>query len=65
VLVARIAVATRDDELAQLALSNAGRRAELHTGAPSIEATAAHVRGLLDTDSRGELARLARDYERA
>jgi DNA-binding CsgD family transcriptional regulator len=48
VLLARIAVATQDDELAQLALSSAGRRAELNPGVPSIEATAAHVRGLLE-----------------
>jgi DNA-binding CsgD family transcriptional regulator/tetratricopeptide (TPR) repeat protein len=44
----RIALATQDDELAQLALSTSRRRAELNPGIPSIEATAAHVRGLLE-----------------
>ena len=46
--LARIALATRDDELAQLALSNSRRRAELNPGVASIAATAAHVRGLLE-----------------
>jgi DNA-binding CsgD family transcriptional regulator len=44
----RIALATQDDELAQLARSTSRRRAELNPGIPSIEATAAHVRGLLE-----------------
>ena len=48
VLLARIAVATQDDELAQLALSTSRRRAELNTGIDSIAATAAQVRGLLE-----------------
>ena len=48
VLLARIALATQDDELAQLALSNSRRRAELNPGVASIAATAAHVRGLLE-----------------
>ncbi len=48
VLLARIALATQDDELAELALSNSQRRAELNAGIHSIAATAAHVRGLLD-----------------
>jgi len=47
VLLARIALAARDDKLAQLALSNSRRRAELNPGIASIAATAAHVRGLL------------------
>jgi DNA-binding CsgD family transcriptional regulator len=48
VLLARIAVATEDDELANLALSTSERRAELNPGIDSIGATAAHVRGLLE-----------------
>jgi DNA-binding CsgD family transcriptional regulator len=50
VLLARVALATQDDELAQLALSNTRRRAELNPGVDSIAATAAHVRGLLEPD---------------
>jgi DNA-binding CsgD family transcriptional regulator len=46
--LARIALATRDDELAELALSNSRRRAELNPGIASIAAAAAHVRGLLE-----------------
>ena len=45
--LARIALATHDDELAQLALSNSRRRAELNPGVASIAATMAHVRGLV------------------
>jgi DNA-binding CsgD family transcriptional regulator len=48
VMLARIALATQDDELALLALSNSRRRAELNPGIHSIAATAAHVRGLLE-----------------
>ena len=47
VLLARIGLATHDDELAQLALSNSRRRSELNPGVASIAATEAHVRGLL------------------
>jgi DNA-binding CsgD family transcriptional regulator len=47
VMLVRIALATHDDELAQLALSNSARRSELNPGILSIAATAAHVRGLL------------------
>jgi DNA-binding CsgD family transcriptional regulator len=47
VLLARIALATQDDELAQLALSNTRRRVELNPGIASIAATAAQVRGLV------------------
>jgi DNA-binding CsgD family transcriptional regulator len=59
VLLARIALDTRDDELAQLALSNIRRRAELNPGIHSITATGAHVRGLLErnqTDLREAVA---------
>jgi DNA-binding CsgD family transcriptional regulator len=45
--LARIARATQDEELAQLALFNSRGRAELNSGVNSIAATAAHVRGLL------------------
>jgi DNA-binding CsgD family transcriptional regulator/tetratricopeptide (TPR) repeat protein len=48
VMLARIALATHDDELAQLAIFNSKRRAERNPGVASIAATAAHVRGLLD-----------------
>jgi len=48
VLLARVALATQDDALAQLALSTSRRRAELNPGIGSIAATAAHVRGLLE-----------------
>jgi DNA-binding CsgD family transcriptional regulator len=48
VTLARVAFATKDDELAQLALDNSRRRAELNPGVASIAATAAHVRGLLE-----------------
>ena len=51
VLPARVARATNDDELARLALANSRRRAELNPGVASIAATAAHVRGLLDSNS--------------
>src|SRR5882672_4586675 len=47
VLLTRIARATRDDGLAQLALSTSQRRAELNPGIRSIAGAAAHVRGLL------------------
>ncbi|MDX6491366.1 MAG: hypothetical protein QOD43_1611 [Gaiellaceae bacterium] len=48
VLLARIGLATNDDELAQLALLNSRRRSELNPGVASIAATAAHIRGLLE-----------------
>jgi DNA-binding CsgD family transcriptional regulator len=48
VLLTRIGLAARDDELAQLALLNSRRRSELNPGIHSIAATAAHVRGLLE-----------------
>jgi hypothetical protein len=48
VLLARIALATHDDELAQLALLNSRRRSEPNPRVASIAATAAHVRGLLE-----------------
>ena len=46
-----LALATHDDELAQLALDNSLRRAELNPGNYSIAAAAAHVRGLLERSS--------------
>jgi hypothetical protein len=46
VLLARIALAAKDDELAQLALANTRRRAEINPDVASIAAAAAHVRGL-------------------
>ena len=64
VLLARIAVATRDDELAQLALRNTRHRAELNPGVASVTATAAHVRGLLDS-SDAALREAVRLFERS
>jgi DNA-binding CsgD family transcriptional regulator len=52
--LARIALASGDDELAQVALANARRRAALNPGIASIVATASHVSGLLER-SPGEL----------
>jgi DNA-binding CsgD family transcriptional regulator len=49
VMLARIGLATRDGELAEFALSNSKRRADLNPGVASIRATAAHVRGLLES----------------
>jgi DNA-binding CsgD family transcriptional regulator len=51
VLLARVAIATKDGDLAELALVNSRRRAELNPGVASIAATAAQVRGLLDSNS--------------
>jgi DNA-binding CsgD family transcriptional regulator/tetratricopeptide (TPR) repeat protein len=63
VLLARIALATQDDELAQLALSNSRRRAELNPGVASIAAAAAHVGGLLEP-SHEDLRKAADLFER-
>jgi DNA-binding CsgD family transcriptional regulator len=57
VVLARIALASQDDEFVQLALSNSQRRAALNPGVASIAATAAHVRGLV--------ARTCRDLREA
>jgi hypothetical protein len=46
VQLARIALASDDDELATLALAKARRRAELNPAVASIVATAAYVSGL-------------------
>jgi DNA-binding CsgD family transcriptional regulator len=51
VMLARVALATKDDGLAQLALDNSRRRAELNPGITTIAAVAAHVRGLLDSNN--------------
>jgi len=50
VMLARVALTTKDDELAQLARSNTRRRAELNPGVATIAAVAAHVSGLLDSN---------------
>ena len=52
VALVRIALAPKDDELVEVALSNSRRRAELNPGIDSIAATAAHVRGLHDRNQR-------------
>ena len=64
VALARIALATRDDELAQLALSTSRRRAEVNPGIHSIAATAAHVRGLLER-SESHIRAAVELFERA
>src|SRR5947209_2376433 len=64
VQLARIALATQDDELARLALSTSRRRAELNPGVHSIAATAAHVRGLLER-SHADLREAVALFERA
>jgi DNA-binding CsgD family transcriptional regulator len=51
VMAARVALATKDDGLAQLARRNSRRRAELNPGIATIAAVAAHVRGLLDSNN--------------
>jgi DNA-binding CsgD family transcriptional regulator/tetratricopeptide (TPR) repeat protein len=63
VLLARIALATQDGELVQLALFNSRRRSELNPGIASIAATAAHVRGLLGP-SRADLREAVDLFER-
>ena len=64
VTLVRIALAARDDELAQLALSSSGRRSDLNPGILSIAATAAHVRGLL-AQNQAELRAAVDLFERA
>jgi DNA-binding CsgD family transcriptional regulator len=63
VVLARIALAAQDDELARLALHNSRRRSELNPGAGSIAATAAHVRGLLE-QSQADLGEAVELFER-
>ena len=63
VALARIALATQDDELAQLALSISRGRSELNPGIHSIAATAAHVRGLLERN-RADLQAAVDLFER-
>src|SRR3989441_5097267 len=64
VLLARIALAAHDDELAQLALSNSRRRAELNPGIRTIAGTAAHVRGVLER-RQADLREAVELFERA
>jgi DNA-binding CsgD family transcriptional regulator len=47
----RIALAVGDSELAESAVADASRRAELSPGVPSLDAIAAHASGLLDGDT--------------
>ena len=56
----RIAVAVGDRELAESAVADANRRAELSSGVPSLAAIAAHASGLLnrDTDKLSEAVSL-------
>jgi DNA-binding CsgD family transcriptional regulator/tetratricopeptide (TPR) repeat protein len=64
VVLARIARATQDDALTQLALSTSRRRAELNPSIHSIAATAAHVRGLLERN-QADLREAVALFERA
>jgi len=64
ILLARVARATQDAELAQLALTNTQARVELNPGIVSLAAAAAHVRGLLES-SPTDLAEAAELFERA
>jgi DNA-binding CsgD family transcriptional regulator len=63
VLLARIGLASHDQELEQLALVNSRRRAELNPDVPSIAATAAHVRGLVES-SHADLGEAVDLFER-
>ena len=63
VVLARIGLAAHDDELTQLALLNSERRSELNPGVLSIAATAAHVRGLLES-SPADLRKAVDLFER-
>jgi DNA-binding CsgD family transcriptional regulator len=64
VLLARIALAAHDDELAQLALLNSRRRSDLNPGVASIAAAEAQVRGLLEP-SHADLREAVDLFERA
>jgi DNA-binding CsgD family transcriptional regulator len=56
----RMAIAVDDRELAESAVADANRRAELCPGVPSLDAVAAHASGLLnrDTDKLSEAVSL-------
>jgi DNA-binding CsgD family transcriptional regulator len=60
----RNAVAVGDRELAESAVADANRRAELCPGVPSLAAIAAHARGLLDGDT-DKLAEAVTLFERS
>ena len=67
VVVARVAMATSDVGLAEVARSRSRQRAELNPGVASIAAAAAQVRGLLDgseTDLREAVERFERTPRR-
>jgi len=64
VLLARIALASGDHDLARLAVANTRRRAELNPGVASIAAAAAHVRGLLER-TEADLREAVDLFERA
>jgi DNA-binding CsgD family transcriptional regulator len=60
----RIALAVDDRELAESAVANANRRAELCPDVPSLAAIAAHARGLLNGDI-DELSAAVSSFERS
>jgi DNA-binding CsgD family transcriptional regulator len=64
VMLVRIALATQDDEFAELALSNSRRRSKLNPGVLSMAATAAQVRGLLE-QNQADLRAAVDLFERA
>jgi DNA-binding CsgD family transcriptional regulator len=64
ILLARVALATEDEELAQLALTRTRARVDLNPGIVSLAAAASHVRGLLEP-SAAALAEAAQLFGRA
>jgi DNA-binding CsgD family transcriptional regulator len=52
VVLARMALASNDDELGRLAVEKAQRRADLNPTVASMAAAAAHVTGLLEADPK-------------
>jgi DNA-binding CsgD family transcriptional regulator len=64
ILLARVALATEDEELTQLALTRTRARVELNPGIVSLAAAGSHVRGLLEP-SAAALAEAAQLFERA
>jgi DNA-binding CsgD family transcriptional regulator/tetratricopeptide (TPR) repeat protein len=63
VVLARVGLATEDSDLAEFALANSRRRAELNPGVVSLAASAAHVRGLLES-SHAQLREAVDLFER-
>jgi tetratricopeptide (TPR) repeat protein len=62
--IVRMALAVGDRELAESAVADANRRAEVSPGVPSLTAIAAHASGLLDGDA-AKLSAAVRLFERS